>query len=110
MISERFYRGDDFLLSIDWPASRTSDVSKCLKTGLKNPGEPLAEVEHCNCHVDDAFAGVGELCHNPPKCPFTFALSELSFHVGAVEAILTFESLLHFEVFGLPDGRLLRPT
>jgi hypothetical protein len=60
--------------------------------------------------VDDTFIGVGELCHNPPECPFAFAVSKLCFDGDAVEFVLALESLLVLECFRILGGRFLWPT
>jgi hypothetical protein len=54
----------------------------------KNLSQPFVQVEYDQADVDDAYAGVGQLGHDPRQGAFAFGVAKLPFDGDAVQFIL----------------------
>ena len=56
----------------------------------KDGPQPLVQIEHDQGDVDDAFARVRELGHDPVQRAFALEVAKLAFHRNAVDLVFAF--------------------
>ena len=76
----------------------------------KNAPQPFVQIEHDQADVDDAFAGVGQLGHDPVQRAFAFEIAKLAFYWNAVDLVLSSLFLFRLECFLVFSGFFLRPA